>query len=149
MHFVRLLSLVSMLMILFPPLVRAGSAGGYPYSMACDPLRLTEGQNVRVILPKPHGRSMVINTPDARSLYIAWDSGTYPQGSGPPLTGNIFEEMQTMSLGAATLGYDPESRRLGRIFIAPGDYEIIVGEWLDGDEAPWQGYCKVRYSTKK
>lgn len=149
MHFLRLFGLVSVLTTLFPPLVRAGSAPNYPYSMACDPLQFADGQSVHIILPKPHGRSMVINTPDARSFYIAWDSGTNPEDSGPPVAGGTFEKMQMMTLGAATQGYDPERRRLGRIFNTPGDYEIIVGEWLDGDEAPWQGYCRVRYSTKK
>lgn len=120
----------------------------YPYSMLCNPLRFSRDQTVNVLLPQPHGRAMVINTPDNRSLYISWESADAPEGHGPPIRGAVFESMTQISLNTESEGYDPERYVLDKVFRKPGNYEVIVGEWLDSDEAPWQGYCRVQYGDR-
>ena len=118
----------------------------YPYSMLCDPLMLSSGQVLSITLPEPHGQDMIAITPDRRYLYLSYESDPPPGVDGPPIKGRDSAKMTKLSLNKDSIGFDDSIRHRTPIFDRPGDYEFIIGEWLDGDEAPWQGYCRVRYS---
>jgi len=118
----------------------------YPYSMLCDPLTLSNGQVLSITLPQPHGQAMIAITPDRRYLYLSYQSDPPPGVDGPPIKGPDLAKMTELSLNTDSIGFDDVTRRRTLIFDQPGDYEFIIGEWLDGDEAPWQGYCRVHYT---
>lgn len=122
------------------------AADTYPFSMLCSPLLFSKDQSINITLPMPHGKAMVINTPNQGSFYISADGDEPAEGDSPPIKGSSFVTMKQISLDAQTKALNAFTGKTDRIFVKPGDYEIIVGEWLDGDEAPWQGYCRVHYS---
>ena len=129
-----------------PPNDRVTQAATKPSSLVCAPPELKSGDTLRLELSVPHGPYLVVQAPDGAQLFVIYPGADSAKPS--LLSEHAFSVMPRFTAPVATLRGWPwiyGRDTLERVFHTTGDYEVIVAENWESENAYDIRRCHVQY----